>query len=101
MRPSLPFSPRGEAKVRERAVRTRREPSRLARAGVLEQYVEHGKQAQRSPGGSHRVLRPSGGETCRLEKPQAATNSFFTNHYPLPFDTKHGFFCGSFGARWY
>ena len=25
--------------------------SRLARAGVLEQYVEHGKQAQRSHGG--------------------------------------------------
>ena len=45
---------RGE--VRERAVRTRgsraeeKGASRLARAGVLEQYVEHGKQAQRSPG---------------------------------------------------
>ncbi len=44
--------------------------SRLARAGMLEQYVEHGKQAQRSPGGRIRVLRPSGGETCRLVSPR-------------------------------
>ena len=43
------FSPRGEAKC----VRgpSGRGASRLARAGVLEPYVEHGKQAQRSPGG--------------------------------------------------
>ena len=39
--------------------------SRLARAGVLEQYVEHGKQAQRSPGGriacfDRRVVRKAG-----------------------------------------
>ena len=39
--------------------------SRLARAGVLEQYVEHGKQAQRSPGGcivcfDRRVVRHAG-----------------------------------------
>ena len=39
--------------------------SRLARAGVLEQYVEHGKQAQRSPGGrivcfDRRVVRNAG-----------------------------------------
>ena len=39
--------------------------SRLARAGVLEQYVEHGKQAQRSPGGriacfGRRVVRKAG-----------------------------------------
>ena len=46
---SLHVSPRGEAKwVRGPSGRG---ASRLARAGVLEQYVEHGKQAQRSPGG--------------------------------------------------
>ena len=45
---SLYFSPRGEAKwVRGPSGRG---ASRLSRAGVLEQYVEHGKQAQRSPG---------------------------------------------------
>ena len=54
---NLHFSPRGEAKwVRGPSGRgaSRAEEkgaSRLARAGVLEQYVEHGKQAQRSPGG--------------------------------------------------
>ena len=37
----------------------------MARAGVLEQYVEHGKQAQRSPGGriacfDRRVVRKAG-----------------------------------------
>ena len=53
---------RGE--VRERAV-SGRGASRLARAGVLEQYVEHGKQAQRSPGGrivcfDRRVVRNAG-----------------------------------------
>jgi hypothetical protein len=43
------FSPRGEAKcVRGLSVRGAR---RLARGGVLEQYSEHGKQAQRSNGG--------------------------------------------------
>ena len=52
--PAFLTTRRGE--VRERAVRTRgsraeeKGASRLARAGVLEQYVEHGKQAQRSPG---------------------------------------------------
>ena len=53
--PSLHFSPRGEAKcVRgpsglgaSRA--EEKGASRLACAGVLEQYVEHGKQAQRKP----------------------------------------------------
>ncbi len=69
---SLHVSPRGEAKwVRGPsglgASRAEEEGARrLARAGVLEPYVEHGKQAQRSPGGPIRVLRPSGGETCRL-----------------------------------
>ena len=60
---SLHFSPRGEAKC----VRgpSGRGASRLARAGVLEQYVEHGKQAQRSPGGriacfDCRVVRNAG-----------------------------------------
>ena len=47
--PSLHFSPRGEAKCVRGA--SGRGASRLARAGVLEQYVEHGKQAQRSHGG--------------------------------------------------
>ena len=42
---SLHFSPRGEAKcVRGPSGRGAR---RLARAGVLEPYVEHGKQALR------------------------------------------------------
>ena len=59
----LYFSPRGEAKwVRGPSGRG---ASRLARAGVLEQYVEHGKQAQRSPGGriacfDRQVLRNAG-----------------------------------------
>ncbi len=43
------FSPRGEAKrVRGPSVRGARRP---ARGGVLEQYGEHGEQAQRSNGG--------------------------------------------------
>ena len=67
----LHVSPRGEAKwVRgpsglgaSRA--EEKGASRLARAGVLEQYVEHGKQAQRSPGGhmacfDRRVVRHAG-----------------------------------------
>ena len=73
---SLHVSPRGEAKwVRgpsglgaSRA--EEKGASRMARAGMLEQYVEHGKQAQRSPGGRVRVLRPSGGETCRSVSPR-------------------------------
>ena len=60
---SLHFSPCGEANyVRGPSGRS---ASRLARAGVLEQYVEHGKQAQRSPGGrivcfDRRVVRNAG-----------------------------------------
>ncbi len=60
---NLHFSPRGEVKwVRGPSGRG---ASRLARAGVLEQYVEHGKQAQRSPGGriacfDRRVVRNAG-----------------------------------------
>ena len=43
------FSPRGETKrVRGPSVQGAR---RKARGGVLEQYVEHGEQAQRSNGG--------------------------------------------------
>ena len=63
---SLHFSPRGETKwVRGPSGRG---ASRLARAGVLEQYVEHGKQAQRSPGGhtacfGRRVVRNAGSGT--------------------------------------
>ena len=62
-RTGLHFSPRGEVKC----VRgpSGRGASRLARAGVLEQYVEHGKQVQRSPGGriacfDRRVVRNAG-----------------------------------------
>ena len=60
---NLPFSPRGEVKcVRGPSGRGAR---RLARAGELEQYDEHGKQAQRSPGGrivcfDRRVVRNAG-----------------------------------------
>ncbi len=56
-------SPRGEAKwVRGPSGLG---ASRLARTGVLEPYVEHGKQAQRSPGGriacfDRRVVRNAG-----------------------------------------
>ena len=52
--PGLYFSPRGEAKcVRGPSGRGARRAGRRkkARAGVLAQYVEHGKQAQRSHGG--------------------------------------------------
>ncbi len=43
------FSPRGETKcVRSSSVQGAR---RSARGSVLEQYVEHGEQAQRSNGG--------------------------------------------------
>ena len=48
------FSPGGEAKcVRGPSVRGARRsvPSFLNNAGVLEPYVEHGEQAQRSNGG--------------------------------------------------
>ena len=48
------FSPRGETKcVRGPSVQGARRsaPSFLNNAGVLEQYVEHGEQAQRSNGG--------------------------------------------------
>ncbi len=68
---SLHVSPRGEAKwVRgpsglgaSRA--EEKGASRLTRAGMLEQYVEHGKQAQRSHGGrivcfDRRVVRNAG-----------------------------------------
>ena len=71
MQASLHFSSRGEAKcVRGPSGRgaSRAEEKgarRLARAGVLELYVEHGKQAQRSPGGrmacfDRRVVRHAG-----------------------------------------
>ena len=52
--PSPLFSPRGEAKcVRGPSVQGARRsaPHFLNNAGVLEQYVEHGEQAQRSNGG--------------------------------------------------
>ena len=77
-RTSLHFSLRGEAKC----VRgpSGRGASRLARAGVLEPYIEHGKQAQRSPGGhtacfGRRVVRNAG---------LASTNGFHESR-----DTKH------------
>ncbi len=61
------FSPRGEAKcVRGPSVRGAR---RSARGGVLEQYVEHREQAQRSNGGliacfSRQVGRVEDGRGC-------------------------------------
>ena len=69
--PSLHVSPRGEAKCvrgpsgRGASRAEEKGASRLARAGVLEQYVEHGKQAQRSHGGriacfDRRVVRNTG-----------------------------------------
>ena len=62
--PSLHFSLRGEAKC----VRgpSGRGASRLARAGVLEPYVEHGKQTQRSPGARIACFDRRGGEKRRL-----------------------------------
>ena len=49
--PGLHVSPRGEAKcVRGPSGLGAAGRRKKARAGVLEQYVEHGKQAQRSPG---------------------------------------------------
>ena len=61
---SLPFSPRGEAKC-ERGP-SGRGASRLARGGVLDKYIEHGKQAQRSHGGLIACSDRQGGEKCRL-----------------------------------
>ena len=78
----LHFSPRGEAKwVRGPSGRGAR---RLARAGVLESYVEHGKQAQRSPGGriacfDRRVVRNTGQNLRRG-----------TGQAPGLRDTRHG-----------
>ena len=80
-RTSLHFSPRGEAKcVRgpsglgaSRA--EEKGASRLARAGVLEQYVEHGKQAQRS-----RIACFDRRVVCRLGPPT------------MVFETRHGGF---------
>ena len=95
--PSLHFSPRGEVKcvrgpsglgasrAEEKGAR------RLARAGVLEQYVEHGKQAQRSPGArivcfDRRVVRNAGQAHqpwfSRNTKHETRITAFmlFTNH---------------------
>ena len=63
-RASLLFSLRGEAKCVRGPLG--RGVGCLARAGVLEQYIEHGKQAATKSWRSYRVLRPSGGEKCRL-----------------------------------
>ena len=101
---NLHVSPRGEAKwVRgpsglgaSRA--EEKGASRLARAGVLEPYVEHGKQAQRSPGGRIRVLRPSGGETCRHSVPAPPGRPF-----PPPghcFPARCGAAWRGYGAAW-
>ncbi len=88
---SLHVSPRGEAKwVRgpsglgaSRA--EEKGASRLARAGVLEQYIEHGKQAQRSPGGhtacfDRRVVRHAG-----LASSHGFHESRDTKHESRPF----------------
>ena len=61
------FSPGGEAKcVRGPSVQGARRsaPSFLNNAGVLEPYVEHGEQAQRSNGGSISPWQKS----CKSEK---------------------------------
>ena len=77
---------------------------RLARAGVLEQYVEHGKQAQRSPGGrivcfDRPVVRNAGyrssysrrGALCRSCPPLRQHGlGVFTNHESR--NTSHGFY---------
>ena len=78
---SLYFSPRGEAKCMRGP--SGRGASRLARAGVLEQYVEHGKQAQpkswRSYRFDRRVVRK-----CRLDSspPHGSANSG-SEHVPV------------------
>ena len=83
-RTSLPFSPRGEAKwVRGPSGRGAR---RLARAGVLEQYVEHGKQAQRSHGGRMACFGPRVVRNAGSRPPPKV----FTNHETR--NTNHGFF---------
>ncbi len=77
---------------------------RLARAGVLEPYVEHGKQAQRSPGGrivcfDRPVVRNAGyrssysrrGALCRSCPPLRQHGlGVFTNHESR--NTSHGFY---------
>jgi len=68
LRPTgLHFSPRGEAKCVRRP--SGRGARRLARGSVLEQYVEHGKQAQRSPGGLIACFGRQVCEKCRLVTP--------------------------------
>ena len=87
---SLLFPPHGEAKcVRgpsglgaSRA--EEKGASRLVRAGVLERYVEHGKQAQRSPGGrivcfDRRVVRHAG-YSNRKPRPTVFHESRITSH---------------------
>ena len=66
--------------------------SRSARAGVLEPYIEHGKQAQRSHGGhtacfDRRVVRHAG----------LAPHMVFTNHETR--NTNHGLFFACFDRR--
>ena len=87
---SLHFSPRGEAKcVRGPsglgASRTEEKgASRLARAGVLEQYVEHGKQAQRNHGGHiacfDRRVVGNAGYSNRKPRPTVFHESRITRH---------------------
>ena len=80
---NLHVSPRGKANwVRGPSGRG---ASRLARAGVLEQYIEHGKQAQRSPGGhtacfDRRVVRHAG-----LASSHGFHESRDTKHESRPF----------------
>ena len=74
-------SGRGASRAEEKGA------SRLARAGVLEPYVEHGKQAQRSHGA--RIA-------CFGRR--VVSNAGYSNRKPRPTvfhesrDTKHGFF---------
>ena len=84
---SLHVSPRGEAKwVRGSSGRG---ASRLARAGVLEQYVEARQASATKSWRAYRVLRPSGGETCRLRFNGRQTFLLERTRPPPMFFTKH------------
>ena len=91
---SLLFSPHGEAKCVRRP--SGRGASRLARAGVLEQYVEHGKQAQRSPGGRiacfDRRVVGNAGYRNRNPRPTVLHESRNTNHGLLGTEALQSFF---------
>ena len=61
--------------MRERAVRTRREP--LGARRCTRKYIEHGKQAQRSHGGRIACCGRQGGEKCRPDRLAVAPGSTY------------------------